>query len=333
MFFIKTPKFWQKKGILSGFLYPFSLVYENFFLWRQNYTKPHKVPVPVICVGNIVLGGSGKTPTVIALVNVLKKQGHIPHILSRGYGTQIKKDVIYVNPEKHSYLHVGDEPLILSRFAPTWVSPNRLLAAYKAISNGATILVMDDGLQNTSIYKDFNFVVVDSDQGFGNKQVFPAGPLRESISRGLKRAHAIVIIGDKNPTEEYNLQLPILRAQLICDNPPIALKPVIAFAGLGYPEKFKITLENYRYKIQKFISFADHYPYTVMDAERMINLANKNNAELITTEKDFMRIPVNYRSQIKSFPIRLHFDNKEMTNSIFTKHFSIAQINQSITST
>ncbi|MDP2194244.1 MAG: tetraacyldisaccharide 4'-kinase, partial [Alphaproteobacteria bacterium] len=197
---LKSPKFWQKKTPVTYLLLPIAWLYIWVSRLRRSRTRSVKLSRPVVCVGNLVMGGAGKTPTVIALVQILKEMGHNPHILSRGYGAAVK-GIKKVDPERHHYLQVGDEPLLLSQFAPTWVCPNRIRAGKEAIKDGATVLIMDDGFQNKAIEKDLNLLVVDSIQGFGNREVFPAGPLREPIAAGLNRADAIFFIGSsKSPS-------------------------------------------------------------------------------------------------------------------------------------
>lgn len=310
MTLLKAPKFWNKKGILSTILSPLSYAYLKISKWKRGQVEPTKLPVPVVCVGNLVLGGAGKTPTVIAIVDILKKMGHTPHIVSRGYGAVVQ-GLKKVDPVRHHYLQVGDEPLMLSQFAPTWVSSNRTKAAKAAIMAGATVIVMDDGFQSNYLHKDLNILVIDALQGFGNECVFPAGPLREPIEEGLERADLCVIIGE-TPFSHHLLESAI-HARF---KPKQELKTqgerVIGFAGLGYPEKFKRSLENAGYKIIDFIPYADHYPYTITEIERLIKKAQSKNAKLITTSKDAIRIPSRYLSKINVFKVFLEFEEHEL---------------------
>jgi tetraacyldisaccharide 4'-kinase len=319
---LKTPQFWNKNSGLCFALKPVSWLYTRASNWRESKIQPEKVSVPVICVGNLVMGGAGKTPTVMALVDILKRQGHKPHILSRGYGSYVK-DVVCVNNEHHSYLHVGDEPLLLSRVAPTWVGSDRVASAKAAIAAGATILVMDDGLQNPSLFKDFSIVVVDSIQGFGNRNVFPAGPLREPIQQGFDRAQAVVFIGGTIPLES-TLKKDIFHAFLAC-KPETLTQRVVAFAGLGYPEKFRHTLSRYHFDVCEFIAFADHHPYTITDAQRLFRAAELHQATLITTEKDYMRFPTEYKNMVKTLPIRLEFKEYDDMGRLLEKKFPIIE--------
>lgn len=315
MFFL-APKFWQKKNMVSLALKPLSWIYEYVALWAASRTKSHKVSVPVICVGNLVMGGAGKTPTVLALVDILKKMNHTPHIVCRGYGAVIK-DCIQVNPEKHNYLQVGDEALLLAEKAPTWAGKNRVLSATLAIRHGASIIIMDDGLQNNSLYKDLNLLVVDTLQGFGNGLVFPAGPLRESPSRRVKKIDLIIAIGDKDLPKNIPEGL---RAHMVAVD-KVKPKAVIAFAGLGYPEKFNKTLQKYGFEIKHFIPFPDHHPYTVPEIERLLKMANRRKISLITTSKDFLRIPEIFKKKISVFRAHLKFEEPEKLESIIFSKF------------
>ncbi len=313
----RSPKFWESSGALCQVLRPLSWVYQQASIWRESRVTPEKVKVPVICVGNLVMGGAGKTPTVVAIVKILQEMGENPHVLSRGYGGYFR-DAELVSRERHSYLQVGDEPLLLAQFAPTWIGVNRVKTAKLAIEHGATVLVMDDGLQNPSIEKDLNFVVIDSMQGLGNKKVFPAGPLREPIQKGLNRAQAIVLIGDHNPLPKAEKN--IFRAKLEVST---ALEPqkVIGFAGIGFPQKFKKTLLELNMDVCDFIGFADHHPYTVTEIQRLRRKAKNKHALLATTAKDFLRIPPRVRSHIQVIDIELKLSDSAKIKELLTNAF------------
>jgi tetraacyldisaccharide 4'-kinase len=272
--------------------------------------KPEKVSVPVICIGNFVMGGAGKTPTVIALVDILKEMGHVPHILSRGYGAYIR-DTVRVDPQRHNYLQVGDEPLLLAQVAPTWAGPNRVRSAKAAIAKGASVLIMDDGMQNASLQKDVCFTVLDAKQSIGNGLVFPAGPLREPIERALRRTHAVILIGGENPLPDLDVKTSF-SAHIVPEHlKKLPHKRVIGFAGLGFPEKFRSTLEQTGFCLCGFEAFADHYPYTIPDMIRLVKYAKDANAHLITTSKDWIRIPSAYQSDVLKLPVHLVFDHPD----------------------
>lgn len=313
----RTPHFWNKRQWISYFLIPISWIWTRIAQWNEGNTKSESVSVPVVCVGNLVMGGAGKTPTVIALVDLLKKMGHIPHILSRGYGAYIR-DTIQVNPDKHNYLQVGDEPLLLARSAPTWAGPDRVQSAKAAISQGATILVMDDGLQNPSLQKDLSFIVVDSIQGIGNGMVFPAGPLREPIEAGAGRAQAMILIGHDDSQFEFIDEQFVAKIKCLKKNVDQD-KSIVAFAGIGYPEKFRHTLNENGYEVCQFIEFADHHPYTIHDMIKLIKLADQYEATLLTTTKDWLRIPNHYRNKVETLPILLNFEEPEKVQNFLIK--------------
>lgn len=314
---LKAPGFWQEDGIWSRLLRPLSWVYTWLGRLRFKRTTPEVMPVPVICVGNLVMGGAGKTPTVIAIVEILKEAGFTPHIVSRGYGA-IVRTVMRVDPTKHTYLEVGDEPLLLAKFAPTWASPDRIEGVKAACADGADVIVLDDGLQNPTIYKDFNILVVDGMQGFGNEAVFPAGPLREPINYGLERAHCVLTIGSQFDIDMSFIKNPppLLEAYIA----PKSVHPeklrVVGFAGLGYPEKFLSTLSAYNFDVREFIPFADHHPYTVTDIFRLKKIAQSYKARLITTSKDLLRIPPQYRHDVEVLKINLHFTEPDKIKAL-----------------
>ncbi|MES2608406.1 MAG: tetraacyldisaccharide 4'-kinase [Pseudomonadota bacterium] len=315
----RTPQFWNKRQWISYLLIPISWIWTRISQWNEGHITPESVSVPVICVGNLVMGGAGKTPTVIALVDLLKKMGHVPHILSRGYGAYIR-DTIQVNPNKHNYLQVGDEPLLLANSAPTWAGPDRVQSAKAAILHGATILVMDDGLQNPSLQKDLSFIVVDSIQGIGNGMVFPAGPLREPLESGADRAQAMIVIGNNTSPFEFVDEQFFAKIKCLKNNVDTTKnKSIVAFAGIGYPEKFRHTLKENDYEICQFVEFADHHPYTIHDMIKLIKIAEQYKATLLTTTKDWLRIPNQYRNKVESLPILLNFDEPEKIQKFLTK--------------
>lgn len=306
--FLLPPKFWTTPGsVLSYILEPFSWFYQIGAVVHKQISRPYQASVPVISIGNIILGGAGKTPVTIAIAKTLQSMGYTPHIISRGYGG-ILKGPLQVNLE-HQYVQVGDEPLLLSKYAPTWISKNRKAAVNLAIKSGADILLLDDAHQNYTLKKDMSFVVVNGSNGFGNGRIFPAGPLRQSIQSGLKEATTIVFISQNNdpaPPALRSISCPIIRARII----PISPKPcaVLGFAGIGYPEKFRQTLEQAGYEVRFFKSFPDHYPYTEEDIRKLRMRARVEKAYLITTEKDAMRIPHSCRNDILVLPMDLAFD-------------------------
>lgn len=311
------PKFWhQPNSWLGCFLEPLSWFYRGGAALHQIFSKPYCADVPVISIGNFVLGGAGKTPVTRAVAQHLQQMGRVPHIISRGYGG-VLKGPIQVDPTHHQFHQVGDEPLLLAKTAPTWVSKDRRAAVNLAIKAGADILLLDDGHQNYSLKKDICFMVVSATQGFGNGRIFPAGPLRQSFQAGLKNTSAIIFIGNNNdplPESLSSIQCPLIRAHIV----PIVPEPcsVLAFTGIGYPEKFRQTLLEAGYEVKVFKSFPDHYPYTEEDLRKLRMRARVERVNLITTEKDAMRIPPNSRDGILVLPIGLEFESDAALDSI-----------------
>src|SRR5690242_5245426 len=238
-----TPEFWAHRGLLSTVLEPAAWVYGQAAAARQRWTTPWRAPVPVICVGNLVAGGAGKTPVALSLAQRLAKRGRRVHILSRGYGGR-SPGPLAVDPARHTAADVGDEPLLLAEVAPTWVARDRVAGAKAAIAAGAELLLLDDGFQNPTFAKDLSLVVVDGGYGLGNGRVLPAGPLREPLPRGLARADAIVLMGeDSAGVAPITAEKPLCRARLVPENPgEVAGRTVVAFAGIGRPEKFFATV-------------------------------------------------------------------------------------------
>lgn len=285
--------------------------------------KTYILPKKVICVGNLTLGGSGKTPTVIALAHILKDHFQkTPHILSRGYGSQVRGTHKVTLGDHPTY--VGDEPLLLAKHAPTWVGRDRHASGILAINNGADLLIMDDGLQNPSVKKDLKILVIDGDQGFGNGRVFPAGPLRVSLKRGIQDVDAILLIHE---TKEIRAQLESFHKPIFSgffeSSPPLLPQPVIAFAGLGYPEKFKSYLLKQGFDVRAFIPFPDHHIYTQKDMDSLHEKQRALGIPLITTEKDFIKIPTVAVKNIHVLSINLTIKNNEEFLSFLKEHLGI----------
>lgn len=317
--FFKTPQFWQKKSILSRALLPISYFYNWGARIRYFFQKSKDVGIPVICVGNVVLGGAGKTPTVIALVELLRQMKKNPHVISKGYGGTVRKPT-KVNLLSHDYLQVGDEPLLLSKVATTWVGRDRYACAIKAIEAGADIIILDDGLQSKNIKKDLSILVVDQQQGFGNGFILPAGPLRERLECCYKRVQFCVVIGEKN----FDIPLPILSVNAHIESiSQIPAQPVVGFAGLGHPQKFLNTLKRYGFEVMEFLTYPDHHPYTILQIKKLLKIAKANKARLITTEKDFTRVPYIYREQVLSLDVKLRFDDPIYIKKLLTKHLDL----------
>jgi tetraacyldisaccharide 4'-kinase len=283
---VKAPGFWRSGGLLPALLTPASWIYRAGAALRAATAQPYRAPVPVLCVGNLVAGGAGKTPVALSLGRALGKRGLKVAFLSRGYGGRLAGP-LQVLPERHSAADVGDEPLLLAEAAPTWISRDRAKGAEMAAKAGADVILMDDGFQNPTIAKSASVLVVDGGYGFGNGCVMPAGPLRESIAGGLARADAVVLLEEDKQglAGPLSKTLPVLRGKLAPSRSAQGLRGerAIAFAGIGRPEKFFETLTELEVKLLETRSFGDHEPYRGEDLIDLIARAEKEDALLMST--------------------------------------------------
>jgi len=313
---VRAPEFWHSPegGLPAALLAPLGAAYGSLARLRGWGCTPWRAPVPVLCVGNLTVGGAGKTPTVLALAERLKQQGLEVACLSRGYGGS-ERGPLRVDPAKHRASEVGDEPLLLASVAPTWIARDRRDGAQVAIAEGADIVLMDDGLQNPGLRKDLSFVVIDGGYGFGNGRLLPAGPLREPVERGLARASAVVLIGEDTRGVATSLPagLPVLRARLEPDEAALHLRgrSVIAFAGIGRPAKFFQTLHEIGAHVIEVTEFADHHPYNEAEIMRLADNAQRRSATLVTTTKDVVRLPAATRALATAVGVRLRFGEPE----------------------
>jgi tetraacyldisaccharide 4'-kinase len=277
----------------------------------------------VICVGNLTAGGAGKTPTAIALLERLTALGATPHALTRGYGGRLTSPH-RIDIMRDTAADTGDEPLLLAAWAPVWVARDRVAGARAAVAQGAGVLVMDDGFQNPSLAKDLSLVVVDAAAAFGNGRVIPAGPLREPVAEGLARADAVVLIGTDAQAAAALARWPILetcpllRAWLEPLATGLALEgtEVVAFAGIGRPEKFFETLAAQGAKIIAAHAFPDHATYPKPLLRRMLAEARNRDALLVTTEKDAVRLPAAFRPEVMALPVRLRFAEPDRVDAM-----------------
>jgi tetraacyldisaccharide 4'-kinase len=302
---MRAPDFWQKGGVLAALLSPLGALYGMSVAFKAASAKPFDPGLPVICVGNLTAGGSGKTPVAIAIAEMLRTRGHKPCFLTRGYGGATRGPALA--SRGHTAAQMGDEALLLARTAPTIVARDRAAGARLAKEKGATVLVMDDGHQNFALRKTLSLVVVDAGTGFGNGHQIPAGPLRESVAQGLARADAVALVGDGIPDLKPYAG-PVLRAHLKVDGAVFAGQDVFAFAGIGRPEKFAASLEDSGAHVTGRCFFDDHHPYTDDEIIQLRMVAG--DALLVTTEKDFVRLTTRQREGIRVLKAAALFDDK-----------------------
>ena len=319
---LKAPKFWYQKkdSYLSRSLYPLSLLFRLGTKIRNFVSTSTKSSLPVICIGNIVVGGAGKTPVSLKIGKMLIKAGYKPHFISKGYAGIIKTSTLVES--WHSPTSVGDESILLSKVAPTWIGNNRNKSGEYAKMQGSDCLIMDDGFQNPTIYKDFSIIVINASQEFGNKRVMPSGPLRESIKRGLTRTNLVIVIGDTTDDLKKVIpsHIPIMSAKFAInkENKIFKGQKITAFAGIAYPEKFFTSLKEQGSQIVKEVIYPDHHIYLENDLLNLAEIANKTQSILVSTQKDFVRIPKSYHSLVNTLEGEIVFDNEELLLEILS---------------
>jgi tetraacyldisaccharide 4'-kinase len=300
-----TPEFWARTGLVSDLLAPLGWAYGAAGAARRAMTTATRVGVPTICVGNLTAGGAGKTPVVLSLAALLQSRGKQPHILSRGYGGSLNGP-LRVDPARHGASEVGDEPLLLAAAAPTWIGADRIASATAAIAAGADMLLLDDGFQNPALHYDVALVVIDGGYGIGNGRVMPAGPLREFVRPALRRANAAVVVGYDSTGLSWD-QKPLLRARLIPSGQCYDFRRVIAFAGIGRPAKFFSSLNSVGADLLKTYAFPDHHVYSERELTQMKDEERFRDATLVTTEKDWVRLPASWRSRVATLKVRIEW--------------------------
>jgi tetraacyldisaccharide 4'-kinase len=292
---MREPAFWWQPGT-GGLLTPFAALYGAVAGLRMR-SPGRKAGVPVICLGNLTIGGAGKTPAALAVAQLLHAAHERPFFLSRGYGGRLAGPV-RVNPAIHHAADVGDEPLLLTRLAPTIVARDRVAGAKLAQFAGASVIVMDDGFQNSSLAKTLVILLVDGRRGIGNGHIVPAGPLRAPLGMQLERAQAIIVVGPQDGATAVldrarRRGTPILHGRFEPDRNVIAAigtRRVLAFAGIGDPEKFFATLTGAGIEVAERAGFPDHHRYTAVQAQDLMARAHAGNLMLVTTEKDLARL-------------------------------------------
>jgi tetraacyldisaccharide 4'-kinase len=301
-----APDFWGRPpGLAARLLTPLGGAWNTFGCLYRVLSHPYQAPVPVVCVGNLVAGGAGKTPVVLSLAEWLAARGVRVAVVTRGYGGALAGP-LRVDPHRHDWREVGDEALLIAERAPCWIARNRARGVREAALSGAGAILLDDGFQNPTVGKTLSLIVVDAVYGFGNGRVIPAGPLRESLTSGLSRAAAVILIGDGPVPAAVKDRQAILRATL---EPLEALRfagrPLFAFAGIGRPEKFFATLRGIESRVVATRAFPDHYPYTVAEIDALRRAADRAAAQLVTTKKDIVRVPPRLRSGIEVLEVEV----------------------------
>jgi len=316
---MREPEFWRRRSLLSLLLMPFATIFSAVAAARIKKIG-QSLAVPVICVGNYHGGGAGKTPTTLALVRLLRDLDETPVVLSRGYGGSLNGPV-EVDPDRHSAAEVGDEPLMMARSVPVVVAKDRVAGATLAMSRRASVIVMDDGFQNPALAKDVSLIVIDGTRGIGNGRVIPAGPLRAPLWLQCERTDALLIVGDGMAADSVAARIkmkgaPVLRGHFAPDPACVEAlrgRPVLAFTGIGDPDRFFATLRTSGIEVAAERPFPDHHPFSDDDIASLLDQARRDGLALVTTEKDLARLgdqPGLAAAGLAALPVTMALDDE-----------------------
>jgi tetraacyldisaccharide 4'-kinase len=321
---MRAPDFWDRPpGLTASLLAPLGAAWSGAARLRRAVARPYRAPVPVVCVGNLVAGGSGKTPVVLSLAGLLAERGVAVHVVTRGYGGRLAGPV-RVDPARHDAVEAGDEPLLIAACAPCWVARDRAAGCRAAAEAGAAAILLDNGFQNPHVAKDLSLVVVDAEYGFGNGRVIPAGPLREPLADGLARTDAVVLIGDGAAPEAVRAAArPVLRAVLApVDAARFSGVRVVAFAGIGRPAKFFASLHQAGAELVAVRPFADHHRYRDAELARLRAETERSGALLVTTAKDRVRLPEGARDAIDVLEVEIRWADPPAVTRLLSRVLS-----------
>lgn len=318
---MRAPEFWTRTdgyaGLVGSLLTPLGWAYGASVAYKAARARPYRARALVICVGNLSVGGTGKTPLAIVIARMLQEGGHHPVFLSRGYGGS-KRGPLLVDARAMTAAEVGDEPLLLARHGSVIVARSRRAGARLAEQMNFDAIVMDDGHQNFALAKDLSLVVIDGEEGFGNGRLLPAGPLREPVAQGLGRADAVVVVGGSVP-DLGGFGGVVLQSRLVADCEPWRGKRVVAFAGIGRPEKFFAAARACGVDLAACIAFPDHHPYTTTELSDLARRSKEHGAVLLTTEKDFARLMPEQRREVGIFAVEMRLADAQPLRRLLTR--------------
>ncbi len=336
----EAPPFWFKKpGLISTALAPIGMLYGHLAARRMQRVPQDSVDIPVLCIGNLIAGGAGKTPTAIALAQIARDMRLRPGFLSRGYGGNVSGPVL-VDNKTHNAHDVGDEPLILQQYETTVVSPNRPAGARLLAKQGVELIIMDDGFQNPSLHKDYSLVVVDAGRGIGNGFCMPAGPVRANLRAQLSEASAILLIGQSEAGTKLvrmaaRAAKPVLNGRtVIRSSMGWEGRKVLAYAGIADPTKFFRSLGDAGAEIVKSRVFHDHHPFSEEECRELLALADSEGLTLATTEKDAARLARMghaqevLREKSRVLLVDMKFENSKMAELVLRDTVKRAEANR-----